>query len=90
MIRSVRTNEYSLDTNLQKVKVEIEGWKVKSFEQVIGKKRKIMERLNGIQRCFQRSDNYACLKNLKKILQMELNKIIKKEELIWSQRSILQ
>lgn len=45
-----------------------------------------MIKLNGIQIFLQQNDNYAGLNKLEQKLQVELNTILNKEELIWFQR----
>lgn len=77
----------SLNTNLQQVKNDIKEWKENTVDLVMNQKRKIMARLNGVQRGLQRNENYAGLKRLEKNLQHELHKILHKEELMWFQRS---
>lgn len=47
-----------------------------------------MARLHGTQLTLQRNDNHTRLKILEEKLQEELSNILKKEELMWFQRSL--
>lgn len=80
----------NLQANLQNVKHKIQSWKVHTFDQVIGRKKEIMARLNGVQISMQRKFNNVGLMKLEKRLHLELSNILKKEELTWFQRSRTQ
>ncbi|MCH80961.1 hypothetical protein A2U01_0001739, partial [Trifolium medium] len=65
----------------------ISRWKLQTFDQVMIKKKEIMSRLAGIQNSIYQGNNSGGLKRLEYKLQAELNTILKKEELMWFQRS---
>ncbi|MCH96001.1 hypothetical protein A2U01_0016984, partial [Trifolium medium] len=73
--------------NLVKVQQDIKHWKVNTFDQVLHKKKELVARIGGIQRSIYNSNNVGGLRRLERKLHEELNDILKKEELMWFQRS---
>lgn len=61
-------------------------WNNEVFENILAKKRILISRLRGIQRCLE---NYRSRKlvELEKELRTELEGILDNEELLWKQRS---
>jgi hypothetical protein len=62
-------------------------WKFTTFDIVLHKNKELVARLGGIQRTIYSSNNVEGLKRLERKLHDELNDILKKEELMWFQRS---
>ncbi|XP_045809710.1 uncharacterized protein LOC123904059 [Trifolium pratense] len=73
--------------NLINVERNLKTWKFQTINQVLNKKKEIMSRINGIHRCIQNGRSSGRLCRLENKLQTELNDILKKEELMWFQRS---
>ncbi|CAI8598599.1 unnamed protein product [Vicia faba] len=80
-----KTDEIML--NLKNVEVDSLNWKDSMLVQVQKTKRETLSRLNGVQVCLQRNENMRGMKVLEQKLQNELGCILKKEELMWHQRS---
>jgi hypothetical protein len=80
-------NEESITNNLSNVEREIKEWKYQTFDQVLHQKRKLNARIGGIQYNMQRGLNRIGLARLERRLQEELSSVLKKEELMWYQRS---
>jgi hypothetical protein len=77
----------SITENLSTVEQEIKSWKFHTIDHVLYKKKEIMARINGVQRRMQDGRNNGGLKRLEQKLQSDLNEILRKEELMWYQRS---
>ncbi|WJX47132.1 hypothetical protein P8452_33857 [Trifolium repens] len=73
--------------NLINVMRNIKEWKFQSLDHIMHEKRKLIGRLNGIQRRIQDGVNHGGLGRMEYRLQQELNDILRKEELMWYQRS---
>jgi hypothetical protein len=69
------------------VQEEVKRWRFSSFDHIKLKKKEIMARLDGIQRSSQNGRNVRGLRKLERKLQEDLSDILKKEELMWFQRS---
>ncbi|CAJ2657672.1 unnamed protein product [Trifolium pratense] len=87
MLSQSWNRDNSLIKNLSTVEREIKAWRFQSIDNVLYKKRELMSRLNGIQRSLQSAHYNSSLKRLEKKLQGELSIILRKEELMWFQRS---
>jgi hypothetical protein len=92
MIKDCWDNNSPVLRNLTKVQNDIKHWKICTFDQVMRRKKEIIARLGGIQRSIynnnnNNNNNVAGLRRLERKLNMELNNILKKEELMWYQRS---
>jgi hypothetical protein len=77
----------SIILNLSNVERVIKDWKYQNIDQILHQKREIMARIGGIQNNLQRGLNRSGLQRLEKRLQNDLNCILRKEELMWYQRS---
>jgi len=77
----------SIVNNLKSVERGIKSWKFSHFDKVRHKKRELEARLGGIQRRIHLGRHSRGLIVLENKLQHELNIILKKEELMWFQRS---
>jgi hypothetical protein len=73
--------------NLQALQHNIKEWKFLSFDTVIERKKELMARIGGIQKSMYTGGNLRWLRGLEKKLQSELAEILKKEEIMWFQRS---
>jgi hypothetical protein len=73
--------------NLQAHQHNIMEWKFLSFDTVIERKKELMARIGGIQKSMYTGGNLRWLRGLEKKLQSELAEILKKEEIMWFQRS---
>jgi hypothetical protein len=73
--------------NLQALQHNIKEWKFLSFDTVIERKKELMARIGGIQKSMYTGGNLRWLRGLEKKLQSELAEILKKEEMMWFQRS---
>jgi hypothetical protein len=80
-------NGGSITNNLSNVERAIKDWKYQTIDQVLHQKREITARIGGIQQNIQRGLNRSGLIRLEKRLQDELSSVLKKEELMWYQRS---
>jgi hypothetical protein len=87
MLRQSWNNEEAIVTNLANVERNIKVWRFQTIDQVIHQKKELMARIGGIQRHIQSGNNRVGLKRLEQRLQRELNDILRKEELMWYQRS---
>jgi hypothetical protein len=87
MLRQSWNRDGSIVTNLINVERNIKNWKFQTIDQVLHQKKALMGRIGGIQRSLQSGRNRAGLKRLEQRLQWELNDILRKEELMWFQRS---
>ncbi|MCH86446.1 hypothetical protein A2U01_0007303, partial [Trifolium medium] len=73
--------------NLASLQNDFKRWKLFTIDQVIMKKKEIMARLGGIQNSLHNGTQHGGLWQLENKLQTELSEILKKEELMWFQRS---
>ncbi|MCH83160.1 hypothetical protein A2U01_0003975, partial [Trifolium medium] len=73
--------------NLQALQHNIKEWKFLSFDKVIESKKELMARIGGIQKSMYNGGNLRWLRGLENRLQKELAEILKKEEMMWFQRS---
>lgn len=65
----------------------ISKWVISNFDQVRIKKKELEERIGGFRRRIQAGNRARGLVDLESKLQYELDIILKKEELMWHQRS---
>ncbi|WJX55720.1 hypothetical protein P8452_41455 [Trifolium repens] len=79
--------EMTVASNLGNIQQEFRRWKLYSIDQVVKKKREILARLGGIQIRLHNGSRRNGLYQLERRLQIELSEILKKEELMWFQRS---
>ncbi|RYR45945.1 hypothetical protein Ahy_A07g031714 [Arachis hypogaea] len=77
--------ERPLPAALEELATKLKGWNSEIFGNIFKRKRKIMSRLNGIQRAPSYGRN-PWLENLEKRLSEELNTILDQEELFWMQK----
>jgi hypothetical protein len=87
MLNESWRGELSIIKNLENVQQGINRWKLQTFDQVVLKKKEIMARLTGIQKCIHNGNNSGGLRHMENKLQGELSNILEKEELMWFQRS---
>ncbi|PNX92648.1 hypothetical protein L195_g015788 [Trifolium pratense] len=87
MLASSWKQDKSVVQNLSNVQNDLKRWKFQTFEQVLRKKKEIMARIEGIQRSIQSATNSRGRWRLEYKLQSELRDILRKEELMWFQRS---
>ncbi|MCI22350.1 hypothetical protein A2U01_0043526 [Trifolium medium] len=80
-------NDQTVLNNLLNVQQELRRWKFQTFDQVLRMKKQLMARIDGVQRRMQRGNSSRGLWWLEIKLQNELRHILKKEELMWFQRS---
>jgi hypothetical protein len=87
MLQSSWNQDEAIINNLNTVMTNIREWKFHTFEQILRQKKEIIGRLNGIQRRIQSGFNHGGLGRMEYKFQQELNTILRKEELMWYQRS---
>ncbi|KAK2451297.1 hypothetical protein QL285_010365 [Trifolium repens] len=87
MIVASWKHDQSVPNNLLKVQNEVKKWRFDTFDQVLHKKKSIMARIDGIQRSIQNGSSARGNWKLERKLQNELREILKKEEMMWFQRS---
>jgi hypothetical protein len=87
MIKNSWRREDKITKNLLNVERDINEWKFQHFDKVLHRKKELMARIGGIQRCIQEGAGRSRFINLEHKLQQELNDIMRKEELMWFQRS---
>lgn len=76
-----------MEENLREVEEDIKSWKFDTPYQVLNKKKELLARVNEIQCSLQKRDNIEGLRKLEVKLQKELIHILRKEVLMWYQRS---
>lgn len=74
-------------SNLKRIKCDVQEWKMLNVNHVQRTKKRLMARLCGIQESVQSRYDVRRLMRLEKKLQVDLNVILKQEELMWFQRS---
>jgi hypothetical protein len=87
MLRQCWKGDRDIVSNLINVESGLKVWNFQNFSQVLTKKKEFMVRLAGIQRSMQAGNNSGGLRRLENKLQNDLSVILKKEELMWHQRS---
>jgi hypothetical protein len=87
MLSSSWRQDQSVVNNLSNVQNNLKRWKFQSFDQVLRKKKEIMAHIEGIQRNIQTAASSRGRWRLEYNLQNQLRDILKKEELMWFQRS---
>jgi hypothetical protein len=87
MLKTHWRGEVSLEENLGRLQHDFKRWKLYTIDQVIMKKKEIMARLGGIQNSLHNGTRHEGLRELENKLQKKLSEILKKEELMWFQRS---
>jgi hypothetical protein len=87
MLTTSWKDEISVTNNLVNVQRGIPQWKLQNIDQVFIKKKELMARLAGIQASMHNGNWSGGLRRLETKLQAELSSILKKEELMWFQRS---
>ncbi|WJX64016.1 hypothetical protein P8452_48843 [Trifolium repens] len=87
MLKTCWKRRDSIANNLHSVEREIKIWKYQHLDQVLHIKKELMARIAGVQRRIQGGVSNEGLRNLEHRLQSELSDILKKEELMWFQRS---
>jgi hypothetical protein len=87
MLETTWSNQNSVCKNLQDVRDNIDIWKFESFDQVRKEKKELVDRIGGIQKRVQAGNRSRGLIFLEAKLQHRLDIILKKEELMWYQRS---
>jgi hypothetical protein len=87
MVRECWKNDKLIKENLNVVCNKVNEWRLLSFDHVKNIKRELMARLGGIQRAIHNGNGSGGLRRLEKKLHIELDDILKKEELMWFQRS---
>jgi hypothetical protein len=87
MLDTVWQSKNTVWKNLQNVRDNIDHWKFASFDQTRNKKKELVARIGGIQRRVHAGNKTRGLVSLENKLQQELDTILKKEELMWFQRS---
>ncbi|XP_058733373.1 uncharacterized protein LOC131604980 [Vicia villosa] len=80
-------NDQEIWQNMRHVEKSINDWKFTNFDQVRLFKKELVARIGGIQRRLQMGMRSCGLAKLEVRLQNELHDILKKEELMWIQRS---
>jgi hypothetical protein len=80
-------NDQDIVSNLVNVKHDLKEWKFHTFDQVLHVKKQLMARIDGVQRRIQSRNGSRGLWMLENNLQNKLRDILKKEELMWFQRS---
>jgi hypothetical protein len=79
--------DQTIANNLSKLQTYIKKWRFDTFDQVLWRKKSLMARIDGIQRSIQHGSYARRSWRLEYKLQNELREILKKEELMWFQRS---
>ncbi|CAJ2673329.1 unnamed protein product [Trifolium pratense] len=87
MLRQCWNSDSTVIENLTNAEREIKAWRFHSIDDVLYKKRELMARIKGTQRRLQTGPYNRGLKRLEQKLQGELSHILRKEELMWFQRS---
>jgi hypothetical protein len=87
MLRQSWNMNNGIKENLANVERDVKVWKFQTIDQVMHKKKELTSRINGIQRCIQDGRASGGLMRLEYKLQKELSNILRKEELMWYQRS---
>jgi ribonuclease HI len=87
MVRQCWKSESVIPQNLISVEKNIKNRKFQTIDQVLHKKKRILARIAGVQNCIQNGRSSSGLHKLENKLQIELHDILKKEELMWFQRS---
>ncbi|XP_058753900.1 uncharacterized protein LOC131627062 [Vicia villosa] len=87
MLKKAWQEDKEIYLNLKHVQDNIKEWKEDTMEQASRRKRRIMARLGGIQTSLQRNSYNPGLEKLEQTLQAEMTNILKKEEVMWFQRS---
>jgi hypothetical protein len=87
MMKNEWEGDVSVVNNLSKLQANLKTWKLNTIDQVMWKKKELMARLEGIQLKLQTGNFHEGFRKLELKLQEELNMILKKEELMWFQRS---
>jgi hypothetical protein len=87
MLQNCWNRDIPITNNLTNVVTDIKRWKLQNFDQVLHKKKELMDRIAGVQRSIQNGNNSGGMKRLENKLQIELSDVLKKEELMWFQRS---
>ncbi|GAU13502.1 hypothetical protein TSUD_127990 [Trifolium subterraneum] len=87
MLTASWRSDRSMLNNLESVKQSIQQWKLQTIDQVLMQKKELMARLAGIQVRLQNGSRGGGMGRLEDKLQNELSTILKKEELMWFQRS---
>lgn len=78
----------SLQEAIDKFAKRAIDWNKTHFINIFGKKRRILARLNGIQKAMAKSPSHS-LVVLEKELQKELENILNQEEELWVQKSCI-
>lgn len=87
MLQETWKKEHHFIHNLSNVVKGIDKWKFESFDQVRRMKKRIIRMLEGVQVKLQANDNYGGMRRLEKHLHKELSEVLRKEEIMWFQRS---
>ncbi|GAU34270.1 hypothetical protein TSUD_321160 [Trifolium subterraneum] len=87
MLQQNWNNNVSITNNLVSIEKAIKEWKFHTIDQVLHQKKHLLARIGGVQHSLQRGLNRGGMRRLEKRLQDELSSIIRKEELMWYQRS---
>jgi hypothetical protein len=85
--RNCWNKDNTITSNLINVESNVKRWKFQTLDQILNTKKKLMARINGVHRCIQNRQNSGGLRRLENKLQIELSETLKKEELMWYQRS---
>ncbi|MCH82272.1 hypothetical protein A2U01_0003073 [Trifolium medium] len=87
MLRQSWNMNGNIKENLTNVERNVKGWKYQTIDEVMYKKKELTNRINGIQRCLQEGRANGGLRRMECNLQNQLSNILRKEELMWYQRS---
>jgi hypothetical protein len=90
MLNDCWNGDAAIHHKLYNFQKNVKKWKWDTLDQVLRQKKNIMARLAGIQNCIYNGNRYGGFRRLEKKLQRELHDILKKEELMWFQRSRAQ
>ncbi|MCH83403.1 hypothetical protein A2U01_0004223, partial [Trifolium medium] len=87
MLREHWNDDALVSDNLSEIKSNVHQWKTNTFDKILIKKKRIMARLDGIQRALHNGNRNKGLWALEIKLNKELSETLQKEELMWFQRS---
>ncbi|PNX69377.1 hypothetical protein L195_g056686 [Trifolium pratense] len=87
MLKDCWKGDFDINHKLHNFQRDVKNWKWATLDQVLRQKKLIMARLAGVQNRIYNGYNNGGLRNLEYKLQKQLHDILKKEELMWFQRS---
>lgn len=90
MLQNSWSDSMPIWENLHKIHASITNWRLSTFHQVRYQKKKLMARIGGIQKRIQEGARCHGLILMEHKLQVKLDSILHKEELMWPQRARTQ